>query len=92
MTEIKPNFEQQTLNFDLNDDEKQEILIKSEIIDFIHADMKILNQKDIDDEKLMEKNKNLDDILNYNGEKIILTKNEESKVKNIPDKNKKKMF
>ena len=71
-------------------DLKEKNKIKSEIIDFIHADMKILNQKDIDDEKLMEKNKDLDDILNYNGEKIILTKNEESKVKNIPDKNKKK--
>ena len=62
---------------DLNEKNKKKI-IKSEIIDYINKDMNNLNTIDIEDTSLfINKDNNIDEIQNYNGEIIPIIANEE---------------
>ena len=63
---------------DLNEKNKKK-LIKSEIINYINKDMSKINNIGIDDiSSLIQKNKDFEEIQNYNGEKISIMANEDS--------------
>ena len=59
--------------------------IKSEVVDFIQKDLLNMNVNELNNLSYISKNKNLDEIQNYNGEAISMIKDEDSSNNIISD-------